>query len=114
MNLLATSFSTSAFISSPCSPNKDKSDQLLQPLLGEPSNPLEQAPPDLPVTDQPVQATVGPAAVEKGFWVHRAQDGENLSIREALKSRLVLPIQQAVAVCLAMGVEQLKTSGLSV
>ena len=49
-----------------------------------------------------MQATSGPAAVEKGVWVDGTENGENLFIREALKPRSVITLQLA-DVCLRVG-----------
>ena len=46
--------------------------------------------PDLLVADQPIQATIGPATAEKGVWIKGEENGENLSIGEAVQPRHVL------------------------
>ena len=52
-------------------------------------------PPDLSVADQSVEARRGPSAVEKGIWVHGKQERQHLTIREAVKARLVVPWEGA-------------------
>ena len=52
--------------------------------------------PDLPVADEPKEATRGSATVEKGVWIQVKEDGEDLAIGEAFQSRRVVSFETAV------------------
>ena len=52
--------------------------------------------PDLPVADEPKEATRGSATVEKSVRIEVKKDGEDLAIGEAFQSRRVVSFETAV------------------
>ena len=70
--------------------------KLIQPLLRELSEPFEQMAPDLPVADEPKEATRGSATVEKSVRIEVKKDGEDLAIGEAIQSRRVVSFETPV------------------
>ena len=52
--------------------------------------------PDLPVADEPKEATRGSPTVEKSVRIEVKKDGEDLAIGEAFQSRRVVSFETAV------------------